>query len=149
MWFYTRVDSLLNYPSLRLNHQVASSLPILITVWITLQEKEKITCHWYMKINVSLFGSSALYLSWYESNLFVCKASYLLPIWCPLHYEATHSMSVEASDFPESVSSNILTPLDPLNTLFDIPIWFSGLYMSKCLLDLCFIVCDHHQKMRF
>ena len=62
------------------------------------------------------------------------------PLWDPIRYEATHDMPVEASDCPECIYRNMLTPLDPLNTLLDLPIRFAGLYMLNSLLDTTIFV---------
>ena len=49
----------------------------------------------------------------------------------PVHYDASHGILVEASDCSAIIPRNIMTPLGPLRTLYELPLLFVGLPMSE------------------
>ena len=62
--------------------------------------------------------------------------------WGRIHYDASHCMSVEASDFSAIIlrnmeHRNIETPLGPLSSFCNLPLWFVGLYMSELSYSVC------------
>ena len=62
--------------------------------------------------------------------------------WGPIHYDASHCMSVEASDFSAIIlrnmeHRNMETPLGPLSSFYNLPLWFVGLYMSELSYSVC------------
>lgn len=51
--------------------------------------------------------------------------------WGPVHYDASHGISVEAIDCSAIIPRNMMTPLGPLRTLYELPLLFVGLPMSE------------------
>ena len=51
--------------------------------------------------------------------------------WDPIPYNALHCISVQVSDCSASLPRNMVTLLGLLSTLYDLPLWFAGLYMPE------------------